>query len=231
MSFKLVFIRHEKPFYKDEGHDLTPEGVEKSIKLGSFLVETGVIDKSNKILLLHSPKPRAKGTLEFIKIGAKLDFPMEEVSELRSSDFKDLDAFLSRKKDLGFSTEQLAKEHFTNEIYFNQSPHIIETNDSKRKRLYVFLANLIQRFESSNGAFTQVVAVSHFEIIMHLINDVFGIENFDTYLTPGLGEFLEIEISKTENINIAKLKIRFRNDSSEVYFDSLERLVYKSRLL
>lgn len=100
MSFNLVFIRHEKPFYKDEGHDLTPEGVDKSIKLGSFLIETGVIDKSSKILLLHSPKPKAKGTLEFIKLGAELDLPMEEVSELRSSDFTNLNAFLSRKKDL-----------------------------------------------------------------------------------------------------------------------------------
>jgi phosphohistidine phosphatase SixA len=110
MLFKLIFIRHEKPYYKDEGHDLTPEGVEKSIELGKLLVTNNVIDNTAKILLLHSPKARTRGTLEFIKIGAGLDLPMEEVHHLRPSDFNDLNAFLGRKNDFGFSTEQLAKQ-------------------------------------------------------------------------------------------------------------------------
>jgi hypothetical protein len=39
LLFKLTLMRHEKPFYKDEGHDLTPEGVEGSIASGKHFRE------------------------------------------------------------------------------------------------------------------------------------------------------------------------------------------------
>lgn len=210
MLFKLIFIRHEKPYYKDEGHDLTLEGVERSIILGRKLVEEKVIDDSESILLLHSPKPRAKGTLEFIMQGANIDGRLESIEDLRSSDFKNLEAFLARKNDLGFSREELAKEHFTNQEYFNNSPHIIETNDSKRARLYKFLKYLIYRSKTEVDFPKQVIAVSHFEIIMHLIDDVFGIESFDTYLTPALGEYVEINFQSSEGLDSFELLVSFR---------------------
>jgi broad specificity phosphatase PhoE len=218
MFFKLIFIRHEKPFYKDEGHDLTPEGVDRAIVLGKKLVEDKLINPKEKILLLHSPKPRAKGTLEFIMQGANINGTMESVENLRSSDFKNLDDFLTRKKDFGFSSEELAKEHFTNQEYFNNSPHIIETNDSKRARLYKFLKDLIQRSKSEPDFPKQVIAVSHFEIIMHLIDDVFGIESFDTYLTPRLGECVEIKVMPSEELNGFELFVSFREQVKTIIF-------------
>jgi broad specificity phosphatase PhoE len=212
MLFKLIFIRHEKPYYKDDGHDLTPEGIERSIALGKKLVEEKIINPEEKILLLHSPKPRARGTLEFFMQGANITGPLESVEDLRSSDFKNLDDFLARKNDLGFSSEELAKEHFTNEEYFNNSPHIIETND----RLYKFLRDLIQRSKSEQDFPKQVIAVSHFEIIMHLIDDVFGIETFETYLTPRLGEYLIIDFLRNEIQNSYTLEVFFREKTGNL---------------
>lgn len=105
-----MLIRHEAPYYKDIGHDLTPEGVERAIHLGEDLVEQGIIDAKSRVDLLHSPKARARGTLEFIVKGAGL--PSDEyfeVQEIRSSDYADLQTFLTREKDLGLTLDDVAR--------------------------------------------------------------------------------------------------------------------------
>jgi len=87
LLFKVTLMRHEKPFYKDEGHDLTPEGVEGAINTGKRLRDEGVISEDDEIILVHSPKPRAKGTLDFVVKGADLDGESAiEINQLRDSD-------------------------------------------------------------------------------------------------------------------------------------------------
>lgn len=227
--FKLIFIRHEKPYYKDVGHDLTPEGVVNAKKIGKKLIDENIIDKNKSLYLFHSPLARARGTLEFISEEAGLQSPFREVEEIRSSDFKDLEYFLQREKDLGFTLEDMAREHYLNEDFYNSSPHIIETNDNKRKRLYYFLESIIVDFiDKKTDSSPQIIAVSHFEVIMHLIQDVFGIENFDTYMTPALGEILILYAKPTDDLSKIEFNVHFRNKNNTVIFDRKNKIIIKS---
>src|ERR1700733_2010031 len=92
LLFKVTLMRHEKPFYKDEGHDLTPEGVERARATGKRFKEEGVIGEDDEMHLLHSPVARAKGTLDFVAEGAGLSkLPTHSIDQLRKSDFIDMD--------------------------------------------------------------------------------------------------------------------------------------------
>ena len=75
---KIFLIRHEKPFYKDIGHDLTNEGVDNARKLGKQIFEKRIVGGSKNTILFHSPKPRAWGTSKFIQEGAKISIIKEE---------------------------------------------------------------------------------------------------------------------------------------------------------
>ncbi|MDB9944421.1 histidine phosphatase family protein [bacterium] len=208
---RLVFVRHEQPYYKDVGHDLTPQGVQGARQIGEKLINEKFIDKTKEVLLLHSPKPRAKGTLEYLVEGAGISGSFTEVADIRSSDFADLEAFLKREKDLALTLDDVAREHYENDDLYKNSPHIVETHYSRQKRLYSFLSQLIREHVESGHNDKQIIAVSHFEIIMHIIDDVFDIRSFSTYMAPALGEFVVIDVNHTNDPGVFQLCVSFRD--------------------
>ncbi|MFA6227078.1 MAG: histidine phosphatase family protein [Candidatus Paceibacterota bacterium] len=227
LLFKVTLMRHEKPFYKDEGHDLTPEGVENAIRKGKKIREDGTISENDDIILVHSPARRAKGTIDFVAESAGLkDVPKTEIDQLRSSDLNDLDTIIEYFNKSSTSPEKLAEDHYKDPL-FNERPDIIEPQQNKKERLYRSFEYLIRWFEKHppEDKTPHVIAVSHFEVITHIIDDVFGIENVGKYNVPSFGESVYIEAYESDKKSIIKLKVTFDGKTKEVIFDRSDRSV------
>lgn len=227
--FKVTLMRHEEPFYKDIGHDLTERGVARALATGKRLKESGHIDDSDEIHLFHSPKPRARGTLEFVAEGAGISHEEKRsINQIRSSDIPNREVFLERVEELNHDQEAIAKDHHTNDALYENSPDFIEPVSKKRQRLYRTFEYLIRSFEKRSEEdqnTPHVFAVSHFEIVTLLIDDVFGIENMAKYNTPAFGEAVTIEAYSTDNHDRVRLKIGFNEHVKEVYFDRKTRSI------
>ena len=223
--FRLVLIRHEQSYYSDKGHDLAPDGVERAIKIGVDLKKRRIIDPEQEVCLFHSPKPRARGTLDFIVQGAGLTGVYTEAKDLRCSDYADLDAFLSREKELALTPEDVAREHYENHELYEDSPHIVESHTKRRSRFYRFLSELVLRYMLADASAKQVIAVSHFEIIMHIIHDVFDIKSFSSYMAPMLGEYIVIDFLPDNDSGSIQLILYFRDRIGNVKYDFVTRSI------
>lgn len=229
LLFKVTLMRHEEPFYKDEGHDLTPSGVENAKATGKRLRESGHITDEDKTYLYHSPKPRAQGTLEFVAEGAEIPHENKRSTrQLRSSDMPNREAFMERVTELGHDQEAIAKDHHTNAELYENNPDFIEPVSKKKARLYRTFEYLIRAFEKTppeDPSTPHVIAVSHFELITLLIDDVFGIENMEKYNTPAFGEMVTIEAYSGKDKEATLLKVTFQEHTKEVLFNRKTRTV------
>ncbi len=227
--FKVTLMRHEEPYYKDEGHDLTPQGVENAKATGQKLKESGHISDSDDVHLYHSPKARAQGTLEFVAEGAGISHESKRaIRQIRSSDIPDLEGFMQRVADLDYDQEAIAKDHHTNEELYENNPDFIEPASQKQKRLYRAFEYLIRSFEKQpqeNPRIPHVVAVSHFEIVTHLIDDVFGIENMGKYNAPAFGEAVTIDAYASEEPTKILLKVKYNEHTKDVLFNRESRSI------
>ncbi len=225
--FRVTLMRHEKPYYKDEGHDLTPEGVEGALQTGRNLVKEGKILPEEEIFLVHSPTVRAKGTLHFVAEGAGLsELPQRSIHQLRKSDMPKSGPFMDRVKELNFDQEEIAKDHYKHPMHDNH-PEIIEPHLHKKERLYRTFEYLIRWFENhpNEDKTPHVIAVSHFEIITHIIDDVFGIETFGKYNVPSFGEKVYIEAYESNNNDEIRLKVSYNERSKDVVFNRRSRTI------
>lgn len=229
--FEVTLMRHAKPFYKDEGHDLTPEGVEQARSAGEHLKETGYFDEAD-VFLVHSPKARAKGTIDFVAEAAGLsDLARRTTRQLRSSDFADNEAFMQSVRELaeleGINVnEAAAKHHYVHPMH--EEGVVIEKHSRKRERLYRALEHLARWFDTHayQGAKTpHILAVSHFEVMTHLIHDVFDIATFNTYNTPAFAETIRIQAYPTNSKEKLRLVVSYKNQNKEVVFDRKTRSI------
>ena len=232
--FKVTLLRHEETKYTDIGRDLTPAGEVRAIETGKKLKAEGRFDKSD-IILAHSPKPRAEGTLELVVQGAGITVKKKhKVNKLRMSDMPGRELFMKRVVELDHNQEAIAKDHHTNTELYENSPNIIEPVSKKRKRLYDTLESLVRitswmkilsKFKK-NAPY--VLAVSHFELITLLIDDVFGIENVGKYNAPSFGEYIHIEAYETKpKSNKIRLFVEYNGVTKEVYFDRATLTIVK----
>ena len=227
LLFKVTLMRHEEPYYRNQGHDLTPKGVEGALETGKKLVEGGQVSDEDEIFLVHSPSPRAKGTLDFVAEGAGLtDRPKTSVDQLRKTDFPERGVFIDRMKELNFEYEKIAEDHYKHPMHVD-SPETVEPHLHKKERLYRAFEYLIRWFEKhpSEEKTPHIIAVSHFEIVTHIIDDVFGIENFGRYNVPAFGEQVYIEAYKGESNDQVKLHVTYDSQTKEVVFDRKSRSI------
>lgn len=235
LLFKVVLMRHEEPYYKDIGHDLTDKGVRGAIETGEKMKEDDFFSDENPILLFHSPKPRAEGTLDFVAQGAEL--PVENkrnVDALGQSKMPNREAFMERVLELNSDPEKIAEDHYKHDMHKNR-PDIIEPHLKKKERLYrateYLIRSILKNVDESDTSTTQILAVSHFEIITHLIDDVFGIENIGAYNSPSFGEEVKISAFQTGDTDKILLNVAFRGLEKQVIFNrstrSIEQIIEK----
>jgi len=228
--FEITLMRHAKPYYSDEGHDLTPEGVEQATSAGKMMKDSGYFDGSD-VYLVHSPTPRAKGTLEFVAEAAGLeDETARSINQLRRSDIHDMDTFLASFAELAETegldpAEAAAKHHYVHPMH--EEGVIIEKASKKRERLYRSLENLARWFEThpnESGKTPHVLAVSHFEIITHLLHDVFDITTMDSYNRPAFAEMLRIKAYPGGDKKL-RLLVSYNGLEKEAIFDRNKRAI------
>lgn len=224
---RITLMRHEEPFYKGKGTDLTEEGTQGALETGRGLAET--IDAEDELYLLSSPSARTRGTLEVVAEGAELkDEPRRSVKALRMGEIRDVERFKERIAELGDGQgkEGIARDQYTNPALYEHDPSFIEPNSKKRERLYrsfEYLLRWLDKHQEADGA--HVIAVSHFEIITHLIHDVFGIESVGKYNAPSFGEKVDIEGFHTESPDKILLKVSYNEHSKVVHFNRLDRSI------
>lgn len=226
LLFKLTLMRHEEPHYKDIGHDLTDKGVAGAIATGERFKEEGHLSAEDELYLLHSPKARTKGTLEFVAEGAGLKGKvMRPIQQMSSTVYHDREKVMDHLKNLGFEPEALAKDHYESPL-FRDHPEIVETNAHKKERLYRSMEYLIRFALKHNDEKTpHVLSVSHFEIITNIVDDVFGIENVGKYNAPSFGESVLIEAKETDDKDKILLKVKYLQFVKEVMFDRSTRSI------
>lgn len=241
--FRLVLIRHEEVDYTRVDHTgkdptLTPEGEARAEEIGRRLIEEGLLDTEEPLHLVHSPQGRTEQTLRGILKGAGMseDLPARSIRQLRTADKGEnyqefVDAALSVLHEEGGLNEaawdKITKEQYGDGTLYTSRPDVVETKESRKKRLYRSLEYLIRWKDarSSEDDAQQVVAVSHFEIIMHLIDDVFGIENFPTHNLPNFGDYLVVEAFRTGSPEIVRVRVKFKEKEKEMLFDRGTRSV------
>ncbi len=226
LLFKVTLMRHEKPYYRNEGHDLTPTGVLNAKARGEkFKAE--VLSDEDEMFLLHSPSPRAKGTIEFVRDAAGLeDKTIRSIDQIRNSDTKDHGAIMNRFEELGKDNELSARDQYYHPMHL-ETPDIIETHSHKRERLYRAFEYLIRWFDKHPQGYKipHVLAVSHFEILTHIINDVFDIKKIGIYNTPAFGESIYIQAYETGEDSKILLDVTYNDRNKRVYFNRKNRSV------
>lgn len=226
LLFKITLIRHEKPYYKDVGHDLTPEGVEGAKKTGKMLKESGRVDEEKEeIILLHSPAVRARGTMEFISESAELgDIERRSVDQLRQSDMHNRPLMEEYFNSVEGGQEEMSRDHYEHPL-FNERPDVIETHDKKKERLYRAFEYLIRWFEKHDltDKLPHIIAVSHYEVLTHIIDDVFGIENMGRYSVPFFGEQIFVDVFSTDSRDVLRLHVKYKEHEKDVFFNRNNR--------
>ena len=225
--FRVTLMRHEETGYTDVGRDLTSSGEEEARVSGKTFAASGRISPDDNNILFHSPKARAQGTLELVAEGAGISHEdLRKIDQLRSSDLLDSKAFMARVEEFNFDQEAVAKDHYTNPMY-EERPDIIEPASHKKERLYRTFEYLIRSFDKGeeDDRLTHVIAVSHFEMITHLIDDVFGIENVGKYNAPSFGEAVEIDAFRTDDPGRILLHVGYGGETKTVFFNRTDRSV------
>lgn len=224
---RISLMRHEEPFYSGKEKDLTEKGEAGALETGRNLAET--IDPEDELYLVSSKSARTRGTLTGVAEGAGLDdVPQQVIKSLRMGDIRDMGRFKERISEIGGGQggEEIARDQYTHPELYEHDPNFIEPNSKKRERLYrsfEYLLRWLDKHQEADRA--HVIAVSHFEIITHLIHDVFGIESVGKYNAPSFGEKVEIEGYHTESTDKILLKVSYNEHSKVVHFNRLNRSI------
>lgn len=228
LLFKAILMRHEKTEYTGVGKDLTGEGIEGAMKTGRELKDDNFFSKEDEIISFHSPEARAKGTLDTVLEEAGIPTKSRSISMLGPTKIFNVEAFEKHNvEELGDEPSRIAKDFHTGDFH-RDHPEIIEPHLKKKERLYRTMEYLIRYAVKNNtnpdSPTIQVFAVSHFEIITHIVDDVFGIENTG-YRSPSFGEEVRISAFQTDNSDKILLKVGFRDLEEEVIFNRKTRSI------
>lgn len=228
LLFRAILKRHEKTEYTGVGHDLTDEGVSGSIESGKKWKEDPFFSTESEVISFHSPEARTKGTSDFVLGAAGISSESRPISMLGSTKIFDIEAFEKHNvEELDDDPARIAEDFHTGDFHQNH-PEIVEPHVKKKERLYRAMEYLVRYILKNNtnpdSPVTQVFAVSHFEIITHLIDDVYGIENTG-YRSPSFGEEVKISAFQTEDSNKILLKVGFRDLEKEVTFNRKTRSI------
>lgn len=223
LLFKAILKRHEKTEYTGIGHDLTDEGVSGSIESGKKLKEAPFFSPESAVISFHTSEPRTKGTSDLVLREAGISGESRPMRMLGPTRIFDVEAFEKHVEELGDDPARIA-EDFHKGDFHKDHPEIIEPHVKKKERLYRAMEYLMRYAVKENSPVIQVFAVSHFEIITHIIDDVFGIENTG-YRSPSFGEEVRISGFQTENPDKILLKVAFRDLEKEVFFNRKTRSI------
>jgi broad specificity phosphatase PhoE len=228
LLFKAILKRHEKTDYTGTGHDLTEEGVNGAIESGKKWREDPFFSRESEVISFHTPEARTKGTSDFVLSEAGIPSESRPISMIGPTKIFDVEAFEKHNvEELDDNPARIAEDFHTGDFH-KDHPEIIEPHLKKKERLYrameYFIRFILKNNSNKDSPVTQVFAVSHFEIITHLVDDVFGIENTG-YRSPSFGEEVRITGFQTDNQDKILLKVGFRDLEKEVTFNRKTRSI------
>jgi len=229
LLFKAILMRHQEATYLEDYPGLTERGVGGAGVTGLEMKEDNFFPDKDEVVSFNSPLIRTKGTLDIAGKAAGINTENSSaIKMLRSSDVFDEEAFDKHTdEELDGDPARIAEAFYTHDIHKNH-PEIIEPHAKKKQRLYRAMEYLIRSImKNDNNRYAsvpQIFAVSHFEIITHIIDDAFGIENTG-YRSPLPGEQVKIAATTMKEPNKILLDISFRGIEKQVIFDREKRSI------
>lgn len=115
----------------------------------------------------------------------------------------------------------------TQHPHYDERPDMWELRSDVRKRSLGLLkrsVGMLRRYQAETGAVPRVIATSHFEVLNHVVMDVFQLsqeQEHDELLDRG--EKFTMYIMKTEDPNNIPIAITFRDRSTLVRFNTQHR--------
>ena len=223
--FKVTLMRHEKTAYTGVYPDITNEGLKRGEETGRRIKEER-LDDEDELYLLSSPSERAVGTLDIVTKSAGISAEKNTIDQLRPTDVHNAEEAQKKFSSFGGVQEEIAKAHHTDD-FFETRPDVLEPHSQKKKRLYRALEYFIRYVEKreNDPRIPHAIAVSHGEILNHLIDDVFGVETIGRYNTPSYGEVVYIDAYTTGDRDSVRLKIKYEGNEKEVLFNRKSRSI------
>ena len=93
------------------------------------------------------------------------------------------------------------------------------------QQISIFLLCRKDHTSEENKKIHHELAVYHFEIITHSIDDWFGIESSGKYNSPSFGETVRIEGFQTEDAELVLLRVTYNEQVKMVHFNRKNRSI------
>ncbi len=164
----VALVRHGHTLYTGKPPDITPQGALELAQTAPKVVEFA---EGLPPLFLSSPQPRAIGSCQ--TLAQAMSSPIEQptlisaLDQVKLRDRKTARAIINiRSSPVNYHT--ISRAYWNESIFDN--PQIFESKKLIKARLFRLLSQLAERGDKSFC----YVAVSHFEVLAHLVHVAFG---------------------------------------------------------
>ena len=210
---QAVFLCHGQTKYTNVFPDLTEEGI-KTIKKTAVLIP--FINGNQNIAIFSSPKIRALGSASIIAKELDIRQKIIETPKLSAIEIRD------KKRAKELFDEFFRKGIQAYSIAYGTDPRledgvIVEPRSAVQKRFFSFFSDLAKWFMANMNSPLRIVAVSHYEVLCHLVESAFNL-NYETDDPLEYGEIIMVSIYGGIK-NTVIIEITFRKKTLKKIFD------------
>ncbi len=225
---KITVVRHGDTRYTGVYPDLTDVGVEQ-ISDQSESLATDIDLNKEEVILVSSPSPRTKGSMDLIKEKLGLvEKKTNVVNGIRGIDVKDRSKAMEIIDEVmagGFDITKIDHAYAT-DPRFEDMPDVWEAPSNVEKRalrsLEYAIRGLLKAREINEDKIPHIIATSHFEIVDLLLAKVFDREPGD--FPPGSRVDLVIFEDDSDSGKM-RLEVSFRGETRPAVFDRQSRTI------
>ena len=222
---RFSWTRHFETEYKGVFPDITPKGEQTGERLAREIEEQ--MD-GELLMLIASPAARAQGSADLLK--RKLRIPDKVIIEprIREAVVYAVEGGAAIYRQLvaqgeairpGFGQDYLSICYATDIRYDDE--RIIEPRSKVRGRFYDYFAGAIDTLlrQLGTGEFIHFVHVSHYEVLYHFVERIFGLD-YEKGDRPLLhGELIVTKVFATPKQHVVELEVKFRGMNRLVRFN------------
>jgi broad specificity phosphatase PhoE len=216
---QAVFFLHGEKKHTNVFPELTEEGT-KTIKKASILIPF-INGDVRAVTMFSSVSAEALDSADIIKkeLGIKTDIKAtKDISAIEIKDKK-------RAKELFVEISQGGPQALA--IAYGTDPRfedgvIVEPRSEVKKRFFCFFSDLINWFVMNMGSAPCIIAISHYEVLYHLVETVFGLD-CEKDMPLGYGEFITTNVYKSGVRDEVEIEIIFRKKTVKISFDYKKR--------
>lgn len=212
---RILCVRHGKTNYTGVFPDLTAEGIKHIQNTTNEFVQKWMAEHHigrNKLGIMSSPSPRARGTAGVITSAINPLLPITNCVGIDAMKWRDHERCLAACS--GFAGKGYI-DYETEPVFANGE--LFETPTEIRTRWYTFLARYIHAAMNKELP-RMVIFVSHYEVLSNITRDLFEVTpSEETALKHG--ETIALSVYPSSNKEYVYLSGTFRDQEVDAVFD------------